>query len=153
MWNIFTFEISYAKSTGKMNLSIQFGSFHSTMELLSSSTTDKNKRKLTKSFFPDPKKRKLNNGQNETKSQFIFIRQLVVWICRNLIPYNTGFSSCNLPSWLENNEGPFKGLNDVYICLKNSLAASPDHGTMTTGMWTIIHRISRMFTAGESAIG
>lgn len=144
---ISTFLISYSKSTGKTNLSIHIVCFHK-LELPSSSTADKNQRKLTETFFPDSKKRKLNNDQNDTKSQFIFIRQLVVWICRDLIPYNIvsqpGFkefweqnSSRKLPS---RTTISFKGLNDVYICLKNKLieklAASPDHGTMTTDMWT-----------------
>lgn len=120
------------------------------MKLPSSATADKNQRKLTEAFFPDPKKRKPNMDQNKRQTQFIFIRQLVVWICRDLLPYQTVCRPGFKEFWEQNDSGnkklpsrttiSIKGLNDVYTCFKDrlieKLAAAPDHGTMTSDMWT-----------------
>lgn len=113
-------------------------------------TADKNQRRLTESFFPDPKKRKSNDSKNDGELQYVFIRQLVVWICRDLLPYNTVCRPGFQEFWGQNSTGnmklpsrttiSFKALDDVYTCVKNKLIerleAAPDHGTMTTDMWT-----------------
>lgn len=141
-------EKSYSASTGKTNLTQHITNFHRVA--IPSSSTSKNQRKLDEVFFPDGKKRKVSDGQNNPESQYIFTRRLVIMICRDLLPYDLVAKEGFKDFWesVKNSDHimpsrttvSVSALDDVYACFKKKLieqlAAAPPHGTITTDLWT-----------------
>lgn len=118
---------------------------------------------MTDVFFSDPETKKRRSEENLEKSQFFFNRQYVLWICKDLLPYNLAESEAfrSFWKWMQSYsklpfELPSRGtvslsaLNDVYICFKDkliqTLAVAPEHATMTMDGWCDKHKRTAYMT-------
>lgn len=113
--------------------------------------SETNQRKLTEIFFGTAKKRKSNEDETRAHLQYIFNRQLTLWICRDLLPFNTVTKDGFIDFWNSTNHRPnlplpcratisVSALNDLYECTKrklvNILTTAPEHATITFDCWT-----------------
>lgn len=112
---------------------------------------ENNQQKLTDLFFKSTKKRKPNDDELKSHLQFIFNRQIVLWLCRDLLPFCTTTKDGFKDFWASSNHSPnlllpcratisVSALDDLYDCFKlqfvKILAAAPEHGTITFDCWT-----------------
>lgn len=169
---------SFALSTSSGNLTSHQQNIHG--KTIVSPITTKNRQKVTDSLFSRKRQRTHNdsnetnetidtnemnetnetNGTNESmeeqrndsrKSDYLFNRKLALWLCRDLLPFNTvsmvGFrqfwsatmhkTESNLPCRATIS---MSALDDLYTCCKSRfmemLSNFPIHGTVTFDCWT-----------------
>lgn len=114
---------------------------------------ESNQRKLTDIFLSSGKKRKSIDGTSQTKAnqQYIFNRQIALWLCRDLLPFNTVETEGFREFWHTMKHTPdlplpcratvaLSALDDLYDCFKKKLtdilATTTDHATITFDCWT-----------------
>lgn len=144
------FEFSYSQSTSMTNLTVHLGDKHE-ITLSSESAIDK-QRKIKDVFFPSSSSPKPNRSEVKN-SQFIFARQVALWLCRALAPLstveNSGFKAfwtfVNTPYELPSRSTIAIGaIDDLYVCCKDKLIErltnSPSHATITFDGWTDNHK-------------
>lgn len=107
-------------------------------------------RKLTDIFLNENSNVVQPPKQND---KFILARRLILWFCRDLLPFTLVDSRGFADFWkymLKDIELPSKttlavsALDDIYICMKNrlteNLKESPKHATITFDLWTDNYR-------------
>lgn len=115
------------------------------------SVSESNQRKLTDIFLGTAKKRKSNEDETRTHLQYIFNRQITLWICRDLLPFSTVTKDGFIDFWNSTSHAPnlllpcratisVSALDDLYDCFKkkliNILTTTPEHATITFDCWT-----------------
>lgn len=110
-----------------------------------------NQQKLTDLFFNSTKKRKANNEESIAHLQYIFNRQIALWMCRDLLSFSTVTKEGFIDFWSSTKHTPelilpcrgtiaISALDDLYDCFRKKiveiLSSSPDHGTITFDCWT-----------------
>lgn len=116
---------------------------------LNSAKQIENQRKLSDVFFPSES----GASTNESKSSFVFFRQIALWFCRDLVPLSMvekkGFN--DFCGYLKTPyETPSRStisigaLDDLYLCCKNKLIErlqnTETHATVTFDAWTDNHK-------------
>lgn len=109
-----------------------------------------NQQTLTELFCNAPKKRKSDDGELQKNLQYVFNRKIALWICRDLLPFDTITKDGFKDFWNSMNHTPnvplpcratisVSALDDLFDCCKKKfkeiLAASPEHGTITFDCW------------------
>lgn len=134
---------SYSKTTSPTNLREHLSNKHK-IELLTTKSIDKHQRTLTDVFCSVVKKK-----VNPKDEQQILARRIVLWFCRDLLPYlavaGVGFQdfwkSLNIKTKLPDESTLRRGaLDDMYLCLKRQLIEKlktiPKHATIGIDSWT-----------------
>lgn len=143
---IYIFYCSYSKGTGSTNLDTHLQHVHKTF--LHSTQKDINQKSLMESFFASKKRKSTDSSE---QSQYIFARQVVLCVCRDLLNFNfvegAGFKLLWASKYVNSKYKlpcratvELSGLDDVYNCCKTKLievlAKAPDHCTITFDCWT-----------------
>lgn len=148
---------SYSINTGQTNLALHL--LHEHEITLSSVKANENQREISDVFFPSSTTPSMKRKSGDANSSFILFRQIVLWFCLDLLPFNTvekkGFNAfwqylnkaLALPSRSTVSIG---ALDDLYLCCKNKLieilTKSSSHGTVTCDGWTDSHNHISYFT-------
>lgn len=118
---------------------------------VSNATKEANQRKLTDIFFNATKKRKSNEEECRSLLQYSFNRRVALWMCRDLLPFNTVTKDGFKDFWNSTNDSPnetlpcratvsVSALDDLYDIYRKKflevLSATPEHGTITFDCWT-----------------
>lgn len=133
---------SFSKTKSPTNLREHLSHKHK-IELLTTKI-DKHQQTLTDVFCSVVKKK-----VNPKDEQQILARRIVLWFCRDLLPYlavaGLGFQdfwkSLNIKTKLPDESTLRRGaLDDMYLCLKRQLIEKlktiPKHGTIGIDSWT-----------------
>lgn len=140
----------FCKTTGHSNLEKHLANKHD-KNVKANAASETSQRKLTDLFFNPTKKRKASNDETQTQLQYIFNRQIALWMCRDLLPFSTvtkeGFKDfCFSIKHTPNLALPCRStisisaLDDLYDCFMKRFIAvldsAPEHGTITFDCWT-----------------
>lgn len=144
-------QLSYAETTSATNLR-QHLMFEHKIELKKQDESLKQK-KISDALFGNVAVKTISGLRDKA---FIFARKIVLWICRDLLPFsivsNDGFkdfwSSVNIDSSIAKlptrTTISCEALNDVYKCVKSRviefLGSAPENGHITFDAWTDNHK-------------
>lgn len=141
---------SYSENTGVSNLRKHLKNIHD-KDVKANETKQSNQKRISDIFLSSMPKRISSENSSQKHQQYIFNRQIALWICRDLIPFSTVTKDGFMDFWHSTRQKPgislpcratveISALDDLYDCFKPKfvkiLAAAPEHGTITFDCWT-----------------